>query len=311
MRGDDPAVAALVVGLTASHPDVVLLTDIDFDAGLAALSSLQGLLARSGLDFPYAFARRPNNGTASGVDMDGDGRLGEPEDALAWGRFAGQGGMAVLSRFPIDAAAARDLTQLIWRDLPFADPPRDFPSAQAAALRPLSTGGHWIVPIQLGERRLTLLAYAATPPAFDGPERLNARRNRDELLLWRWALDGGAAPTEGFVLLGNANLDPTDGGGDQAAMRGFLADPRLQDPMPRSRGGAEAAEHGQTGDPALDTADWPSAVPGNLRVSYVLPSADLAVTGAGVLWPAKDDPMTAELAAAGAHHLVWVDITVE
>ena len=82
------------------------------------------------------------------------------------------------------------------------------------------------------------------------------------------------------MVLGNLNLDPLDGAGERAAMAALLAHPRLQDPRPASAGGAAAAgtgvNGGHDGDPALDTADWrDDDGPGNLRVDYVLPSAEL------------------------------------
>jgi hypothetical protein len=62
----------------------------------------------------------------------------------------------------------------------------------------------------------------------------------------------------------------------------------------------------------LDTADWPDDRPGNLRVSYVLPSRDWTVIDAGVYWPAPDSAAAAIIGpdglAAGPHRLVWVDI---
>lgn len=77
-------------------------------------------------------------------------------------------------------------------------------------------------------------------------------------------------------------------------------------------GGRAAADSAHRGDPARDTADWSDEGPGNLRVSYVVPSAALSVVGGGVFWPAPDDPLFALLGedglAAGPHRLVWVDI---
>jgi hypothetical protein len=160
---------------------------------------------------------------------------------------------------------------------------------------------------------IDLLVWSATPPVFDGPEDRNGLRNRDELRLWTAVLDGtlGPAPGPHFVIAGNANLDPADGDGLRAAMAAFLADPRLTDPRPASAGGLAAADAGHAGDPALDTADWTG--PGNLRVSYVLPAAAWDVGASGVLWPSPEDsaaPLSAgDLASAGPHRLVWVDIT--
>jgi endonuclease/exonuclease/phosphatase family metal-dependent hydrolase len=49
---------------------------------------------------------------------------------------------------------------------------------------------------------------------------------------------------------------------------------------------------------------------GGLRLDYVLPSKDLTVTGAGVLWPGADDPLMADLTAASRHFPVWVDLAL-
>jgi hypothetical protein len=40
----------------------------------------------------------------------------------------------------------------------------------------------------------------------------------------------------------------------------------------------------------------------------VLPSAELEVAGAGVLWPREGEPLAAALAEGGPHRLVWVDL---
>ena len=82
----------------------------------------------------------------------------------------------------------------------------------------------------------------------------------------------------------------------------------LTDPEPRSPGAAAAGDGTHGGDPALDTVDWSEPSPGNLRVSYVLPSAGLAILASGVHWPLPDDPAAEEAEAASRHRLVWVDI---
>lgn len=258
----------------------------------------------------HAFALAPNTGVPTGRDLDGNGWLGEPRDAQGYGRFAGDGGLALLSRFPIDDEAVRDFSNLLWRDLPGATLPEGEANAD---LQRLSSTGHWMVPIDLPDGPATLLVWSATPPVFDGPEDRNGLRNRDEARLWRLLLDGEFAPgPEGrFVLMGNANLDPADGDGRRETMAALLADPRLQDPGPASAGGAAAADPDQAGNPSLDTADWEPPA-GNLRVAYVLPSADWEVADAGVFWPAADDRAAALLGedglAAGPHRLVWVDL---
>lgn len=304
-------VQAVVAVLAAMRPDILLLTGIDHDHGQAALDALAGRLQDAGLALPHRFARRPNSGMASGLDLDGDGRRGRPEDAQGYGWFAGEGGMAILSRLPIRDGEARDFSALLWRDLPGALIGDAGLTPEAAAAQRLSSVAHWAVPVEAPGGPLTLLAFSATPPVFDGPEDRNGRRNRDEAALWLHYLDGGLGPVpEGpVVVLGNANLDPADGEGRRDALAALLAHPRLQDPAPRGPGGAAAPDPGHGGDPALDTADWDDP-PGNLRVDYVLPDRRLAVRGAGVFWPAPDDPMAAVAAAASAHRPVWVDVEV-
>ncbi|MGR3291154.1 MAG: endonuclease/exonuclease/phosphatase family protein [Paracoccaceae bacterium] len=122
-----------------------------------------------------------------------------------------------------------------------------------------------------------------------------------------------------FVIIGDLNANPFDGEGSHRVIRELLVHPLVQDVTPFSRGAvlAAAAQGGgnktQIGDPALDTVDWhESRTPGNMRVDYVLPSADLTVTGAGVFWPAPDEVGFAFVGSngdLGSHHrLVWVDI---
>lgn len=312
--GDDPQIGATLAAIKAANPDILVLTQFDHDADLAALSAFAAALAAGGTDLPHLFAARPNSGMATGLDMDGDGTQGEPRDAQGYGRFAGAGGLAILSRWPVDTAAVRDLSGTLWRDLPGAVLPTvdgaPFPSAEAQAAQRLSSTAHWVVPVMAPGGTVDLLVWSATPPLFDGPEDRNGLRNRDELRLWTVLLDGGLGPAPGphFVIAGNTNLDPADGDGLRPAMAAFLADPRLADPRPASAGGLAAADPGHAGDPALDTADWSDDGPGNLRVSYVLPAVAWVVADAGVLWPGPEETGTPDLGPAGPHHLVWVDL---
>jgi hypothetical protein len=309
MGGADPQIAAVIAVIARADADVILLTDLDYDHDHVALDLLADALAGAGAPYPHRFALAPNTGVFTGLDLDGNGRRAEARDAMGYGRFAGDGGMAILSRYPIDTSAVQDMTTLLWRDLPGAALPPDL-SPQAARLQRLSTTGHWAVPVTLPAGPFTVLAWHASPPVFDGPEDRNGRRNHDETALWRQYLDGAlpfAPPSGPFILLGDANLDPVDGEGRSAALLALLADPRLQDPAPR--GASTHVDPRHKGDAATDTALFPDG-PGGLRVDYVLPSRDLAVTASGVIWPAPDDPFAATVAAASRHRLVWVDIAL-
>lgn len=294
--GQDPAVAAVVSVLVRLDADVIVLTGIDYDMGGLAAGALAALAG-----YPYVLPLRGNSGVATGLDLDGNGQLGEARDAMGYGRFAGQAGMAVLSRYPF-AMGARDFSALLWADLPGALLPADMTPAVRAVQR-LSTSGHWEVPVQAPGGVLRLLCWYATPPVFDGPEDRNGRRNHDEAAFWLRLLAGELTwpPPEGpFVLLGQSNLDPVDGDGLRGAMAAVLNHPGLQDTAPR---GTHARV--ETGDPALDTALYDF---GGLRVEVVLPSAGLRVQASGVLWPPDSDPFAAVLAAASRHRPVWVDV---
>lgn len=236
--------------------------------------------------------------------MDGDGRLGGPRDAQGYGRFSGQGGMAILSRFPIKVNDVNDLSSLRWMDMPDPLLPEvdgaPFPSEDALAAQRLSTTGHWIVPIEAPSGTFQMMTFHASPPVFDGPEDRNGKRNHDEIKLWQHVLDGriGTAPTGPFVIAGDANLDPLDGSGRRDSIRNLLADQRLQNLSPRGHAGT-------------DTVDWDDPIPGDLRVSYVLPSIHWTVVDSGVLWPGPDDAFSETVASASRHRLVWADLTLD
>lgn len=320
------------------RPDILVVLELDRDPEGLALRALadrlrEGEAGLAGLDYPHLWTGPVNSGRPSGLDLDGDGRRGGPGDAWGWGRFPGNYGMAVLSRLPLDGAAARSFRRLRWARMPGALIPEGvWPQAAVARLR-LSSKAHWDLPARLPDgRRLHLLISHPTPPVFDGPQDRNGRRNHDEIRFWDdyvsgrgWMVDdsgraGALAEGAAFAVIGDLNADPQDGEARRGALRALLSNPRLQDPRPRSAGGAAAARAqgganaGHAGDPALDTADWSDrGGPGNLRVDYILPSAGLEATGAGVFWPVPGSPL-ARLVAGGRrpassdHRLVWVDI---
>ncbi|MBW4961536.1 endonuclease/exonuclease/phosphatase family protein [Sulfitobacter sp. CW3] len=286
LKGADPQIDAVVQTIAQASPDILVIQGFDYDMGGAALSAFADLLAQGGVNYPIQFALPPNAGLQTTLDMDGDGKTGGPRDAQGYGRFFGDGAMAILSRYPVLTSQVHDYSDLLWRDLPGAIlPTKDgdpFPSFAAQQEQRLSSHGHWVVPIEtptLGT--VTLMTSHATPPVFDGPEDRNGLRNQDEILFWDHFLGGvfAAPPSEKFVLLGDMNNDPDKGEGLKPAIHRLLDHPQLQDPL--------------IGQP---TAIFNGL--GDMRVDYLLPSNDWRVIASGI----------ARNPTASRHSLIWVDL---
>lgn len=292
IRRGTPRIAAAAQAIAKLDADILVLGGVDYDHAQATLTALAGTATAAGApEYPHLFARRPNTGMDTGLDMDGDGRMGRARDMQGFATFAGQGGMAVLSRWPVTLIA--DHSARLWRDMPDSllidAKGRRGAAATGADVQRMSTTVHWELRVTPpGAAPLTLMILHATPPVFDGPEDRNGRRNADEALFFLHRLDGafGPPPGEPFVILGTFNLDPDAGDGHRAVMRQVLSDPRLADP------------------PALagrPTADFPSPGPGAMRVDYILPSGSLTITGAARLTPGAD---------TGRHLPLWVGLDV-
>jgi Endonuclease/Exonuclease/phosphatase family len=327
------------------RPDVILLNEFDYDeAGRAAELFCEKYLAvgqngNEPIVFPHRFTAPVNTGLISGKDLDHNGHMGDPSDAIGFGRHEGQYGMLVLSRFPIDRQQVRTFQQFLWRDMPNARLPIDpktgqpFYSDEELALLRLPSKSLWDVPIQVpadagGPLVVHLLCSHPTPPVFDGPEDRNGLRNHDEVRLLADYIDptrsgylvddkgqkGGLAEDALFVIVGDMNADPVDGQGVPGTMNQLLQHPRVVSTfVPTSVGGKQAAERGaklnssQSGDPAQDTADFGGEGVANLRIDYVLPSHGLKPVDGGVFWPAPDQPGS-DLVQASDHHLVWLNV---
>ncbi len=332
--------------LRTVRPQIVLLNEFDFSEDKTAVNCfLQEYLnakvdwaAEEPISYPYFFTAPVNTGVPSGRDLDHDGKTDGPGDAIGFGRFPGQYGMVLLSQFPIETNDVRTFQKLLWRSMPEAILPPSgkddnvnwYNDEDLSVLR-LSSKSHWDVPIRVHEQVLHVLTSHPTPPAFDGPEDRNGRRNHDEIRLWAeylsgeeksWLVDDQGrtatlAANTAFVVLGDQNADPNDGASYQIAINQLLKHPRINAELtPASVGGSEAAriqggknaEH--KGDHSHDTADFNDRGVGNLRADYVLPSKNLQATAAGIFWPLSTDP-SAKFADCSDHRLVWVDLKME
>ncbi len=330
------------------RPDILLLNEFDYDAADQSVTLFQtNYLAKSQngadlIEYPHHFSAKVNTGVASGQDFDNDGQVnGEPgsrgygNDAFGYGTFPGQYGMVVYSRFPIDASAVRQFGQLLWRNQPGALLPTradgsSYYSPNSLGVFRLSSKNHWDLPLLVHGRSVHLLVSHPTPPAFDGPEDRNGKRNHDEIRLWADYLTGGekanylgsVQPPATFVILGDLNADPVDGGSVPGTIQQLLAHPKVNSAsVPTSPGSAEASriqagvntEH--NGNPGQDTADFEDRSVGNLRVDYVLPSTDLKILGSGIFWPESTNPLSrlvlmTPVVASSDHRLVYLDLLI-
>lgn len=320
------------------RPDILLLNEFDYQSDGTALQHFQAnylSVSQNGADpieYASAMAFPSNTGVHSGQDLDNSGSVvsapGSREyggDAFGFGTFEGQYGFAVLSKYPL--GATRTFQNFLWKDMPDNVLPQDWYDAAERDVFRLSSKNHVDVVATVESTDIHLLLSHPTPPAFDGPEDRNGRRNNDEIRFWLdyvsgadymtddAGTSGSLGPDAAFVILGDLNFDSADGDEARDAMLKLLAAERTQDTMPKSEGAVEAAQQqgqantGQSGDPALDTADFSDGQVGNLRVDYAIPSSNLNVVASGVFWPKQEDAL-ADLATASDHRLVWVEVEV-
>ena len=334
--GEDPRLQQLAAIVQEVRPDILLLNEFDFDPAVDAARLLNDNYLAHGPDpihYPYHFRAPVNTGMDSGLDLDGDGETGGAGDAWGFGRFPGQYGMLLLSRYPVDTSRSRSFARFRWSSLPGARRPMNpdgspfYPDEIWHQMR-LSSKSHWDLVIDIDGRTLHLLAHHPTPPVFDGPEDRNGQRNFDEIRFWldytqpdgaQYLVDdngvsGGIEIDASFIIAGDFNADPQDGDSVENAIGQLLhADWINADCVPASKGAEEAARiqgginNGQQGDPATDTADFNDKFTGNLRLDYLLPSSGLTLTGCGVFWPAQGEAGHGWVEVSD-HRLVWLDI---
>ena len=366
---NDPQAAAIAEIIQRVRPDVVLLNEFDYDPNGNAISNFQNNYLKVGqnfsgsldgsaqpIEFSHRFLAPSNTGIPSGYDLDRSGQIdlirgsnSYGGDCWGYGEYPGKYAMVLLSRYPIDTAAVRTFQKFLWKDMPEAclpddvstDTASDWYSVQALNQFPLSSKSHWDVPVQIGGRRIHVLASHPTPPTYDGPEDRNGRRNHDEIRFWvdyvtptagDYIYDdqgrkGGLQSEELFVIMGDLNGDPTDGQGTEGIAL-LLASPQVStEPIPRSEGGAEqarlqgGANNAHRGNPSFDTLDAADGIratskgPGNLRVDYVIPASRLKTLASGVFWPKNRDRLFSLVGVhpfpSSDHRLVWIDLALD
>ncbi len=109
------------------------------------------------------------------MDLDQDQKSDGPGDAFGFGRFPGQYGMVVLSKYPIQQDAVRTFQKLLWKDMPDALLPEvrvmvaySHTTASSNGRVSASSKSHCDVPISIGTRTLHFLISHPTPPPLMG-----------------------------------------------------------------------------------------------------------------------------------------------
>ena len=315
------------------NPDVILLNEFDYQGKKdnALHKFITNYLNKSQhnqekIHFPYVYQGAVNTGVKTPFDLNNDGKISSPADTYGFGKFPGQYGMALLSKYPIEHNAIRTFQLFKWQDMPNAlkpiDPNTNTPwySEKAWKGMRLSSKSHWDVPITVNGQTVHVLASHPTPPVFDGPEDRNGKRNHDEIRFWvdyitpesaQYIYDdnnkyGGLSPNSRFVILGDLNASNVDGDAINGGIGALLETPLTQDPLPQSNG---AAAHTKDNINAKHhTAYW------RMRADYVLPSTlGWKITNSGVFWPNKNDdtyPLIKDRNASSDHRLVWADLSL-
>jgi endonuclease/exonuclease/phosphatase family protein len=329
------------------QPDVLLINEFDFaPAALGLFQDNYLSISQRGalpIAYPYRFIAPSNTGVPSGFDLDNNGFVGGPNDALGFGFFEGQFGLAVYSKYPILTSQVRTFQKFLWKDMPGArlpdDPttaaPADWYSAAELGVFRLSSKSHWDLPIEIGKKVVHFLVSHPTPPVFDGPEDRNGTRNFDEIRFWAdyitpggggYIYDdagqgGGLKPGSLFVIAGDQNSDPLDGDSIPGSIQQLIEHPLVNTKFTPSSPGAVEQNALQGGanlthrsDPRFDTADFADSAPGNLRADYVLPRKNMQIVDGAVFWPLMSDPFFAPVGVfpfpSSDHRLVWIDVTV-
>ncbi len=316
-----------------NRPDVLLVTGITSDGDEEIAESLRskylevGQNGQEGLDYPFVYAGPSNSGKESGADLDGDGVVGGPGDAIGYGEHPGQHGMIMFSSVPIDQDGIRTFQEFLWEDLPGdTGESAEYSDLERSVMR-LTSSALWDVPLTIDagegtERTVNIVASSVARP--QDPADVDAARGDDErrmvadyLAGEAWYLtddDGDPAAGTGcdFAYMGEPATQYELPGSASEDMGTLLDSPAVQDPEPRAVTekplSARPEPSGETQDDATRAVEDGTDV----RSAFILPSAGMDVGDSGVFWPA-DGEYGADLVAPGSgramsDRLVWLDM---
>lgn len=325
--GENQQIKNIAEIIQLTQPDIILLNEFDYvaDQAKGVDAFLTNYLAKSqngadAIEYPYVYLAPVNTGVKV-PEQASTKRLSH----FGFGRYPGQYGMVLLSKYPIDMDKARTFQNFLWQDMPNHLMPLEqdgtdwFPDKSKQIMR-LSSKSHWDLPVDVCGTEVHILASHPTPPVFDGEEDRNGRRNFDEIRFWSDYIKadpssyhyddsgktGGIVPDAKFVILGDLNASNVDGDAFPGAIDNLLKHPLVNDyPAPTSAGGKENKPENKYS--AHHTAGW------GMRADYVLPSRNIEVTTSGVFWPEDSNKMSRlvkDRKSSSDHRLVWVEMNL-
>ncbi|GGE59955.1 endonuclease [Nesterenkonia cremea] len=328
LRDGLPEARTLAETVQINAPDVLVLTGVSSDEyGEIAETLNEEYLAVSQngqepLDYPHVFTAETNSGLDSGADLDDDGVIGGPGDAIGYGEYPGHYGTVIFSKHPIEEDQVRTFQEFLWDDMPENSMEEDdFSELERSILR-LSTGTLWDVPIRVDGENIHLVASSVALP--EDSQDVDPARGSDERRMVEdfisgdgWYLyddegqEGPLIPGNRFVLLGQP-MSPHGLEDEADGLDSLLSSYVLQDTEPTAVTDQPVdervgAEHG-TDESA--TRAVPSGT--DVRASYALPGAMLDVNGSGVFWPGEGEYgyelVDPESPDAPEDRLVWLDV---
>ncbi|WP_232842885.1 endonuclease/exonuclease/phosphatase family protein [Psychrosphaera ytuae] len=333
--GQHPQIKNIAEIIQRVQPDVILLNEFDYisdpDLGINLFQKDYLGVSQNGqtpIQYPHVYLTPVNTGVKTGLGEQPNQSQKVRLSHYGFGKYPGQYGMVLLSKFPIDTENTRTFQTFLWKDMPNNLMPVETDGTSwyrpnEVEIMRLSSKSHWDVPVKICDTTLHVLASHPTPPVFDGKEDRNGRRNHDELRFWKDYINakpdsyhfddkgkkGGMSSADAkFVIVGDLNASAVEGDAYPGAMEQLLSHPKINNyPAPLSVGGLENKPKTRNNSDfaATHTAGW------GMRADYVLPSANLDVANSGVYWPSSNSDQARLVkgrSASSDHRLVWADL---
>jgi 3-phytase len=182
---DDAQAKAVAEIIQRVRPDVLVLQGLDhyesYDPDGRAIELLQRnyfAISQGGaepIQYEHVYLVPSNTGTPADRDQDE--------------AFPGKGAFAILSRHPIVSEKVRTFSKLPWGHLPVNTIPKESDERESLEALPISTGGHVLAPVRIGDRTVHVLAANPRMPPIEDPGQIGARRNHDEIELLKIIAD--------------------------------------------------------------------------------------------------------------------------